>query len=89
MSFGDWRYWWPERGETEENEHYFDAREDRTHEFVASDVAEYDFHRGDPWTEAVLVLVSPGGERVEYAIEVEARPHFYVRPTQSKGEVQK
>lgn len=77
----EWRYWWPDRGETAEDERYWTDRPDRTHEFVASDIAERDFYRGDPWREDEMVLVSPGGVTVRYAIEVESRPHFSLRPS--------
>lgn len=76
-----WHYWFPDRGETEEDRHEWIDREDREVDRVASDIAERKWHDWSPdyFDEIAFVLVDPHGEWHRVEVCVEPRPCFIGR----------
>ncbi len=76
-----WKYWWPRRGETEDDLKIIQVSEWMGSESIARDLATEDWHRNSPdyFEEEQLTLVDPNGIIYNYSIEVESVPRFILR----------
>lgn len=76
----EWRFWFPDRGESEEDSRPWEDLYPRSPERVAGDIAEKTWHAGSPdyFTELRVELRDPDGKRHTCDAFVECEPSFRV-----------